>query len=164
MKEYKLRYEVRWKAIPPEADVTVFEPNELPLFPGLQIVVISEPLNYEGLSVTHGSEHIATAMMRKYGVGPFGTAYVEHYRDEFPERVSRAVQKPSFDAVWYKWLVVNPGCPVKIEAQSPKWRSLPYYPYYVNFLEALKEPVPEWLPQKMLEEAQKELFKIGVPA
>jgi len=151
MKEIKLQYDVRRKPISQKADITVFEPNELPIYPGLQVVVITEPRDYEGLSVTNGSEYIATALMRKHGIGPFGTAYIEHYRDKWGERV-REGDHPSFDAVWYKWKVVEPGCPVKIAATSPLWHSLPYSPYYPVLLDALGEETPEYILAKIKQE------------
>lgn len=152
MREFVLTYKVRWKTTQPKADIAVFEPNELSIYPGLQVVVITEPRDYEGLSVTNGSEQIATELMRQHGVGPFGTAYIEHYRDEFP-RLNRELKKPSFDAVWYKWQIVDrAGRPGKITASSPKWSFLPYAAYYPVLLERLGEEVPEWLSRAMADE------------
>jgi hypothetical protein len=151
VKKIELEYDVRWNTVTPRADCFVFEPNELyPLFPGMQVVVYSEPENYEGLSVTNGAEQIATALMRQYGIMPFQTCYVEHYSKAAAPWASPK-SKPSFDVVWFTWVVVSPGCPVKIEARKPEWKPLPFT-YYPALCDVLCEDVPDWIKVKVVDQ------------
>jgi hypothetical protein len=150
VKKIELEYDVGHKE-KYEADVYVFEPNELyPLFPGMQVVVYSEPEGNEGYSVTNGAEQIVTALATFDGIGPFQMCYVEHYSEAAAPWASPK-SKPSFNVVWFTWTVVGGCLPFKYRAESPVWRPLPFT-YYPVLCDVLCEDVPDWIKVKVVDQ------------
>lgn len=73
------------------------------------VVVLAEPRHYEGMSVTNACEHIATEVVRKYGLNPHYCTWIEHYSAELDWR-----DKESFALINFNW---KDG-----QASRPDWR------------------------------------------
>jgi hypothetical protein len=115
------------KYIPPRCRVRIYELiGDHPDTEKTRVVVYSEPSRdpqkYQGLSVTNGAEHIATALWEQLDVHPDRTVYVEHYPDERPAVIrespyaskSRLDGAESFDLVTFEW--------TNGKASRPNWK------------------------------------------
>jgi hypothetical protein len=124
---FTLHYDMAYKSIQPRCDIHVYDvaytehlPKEfLPVFSPTQVVVIAQPLDgYEGVSVTNGSEHIATELAA-LGYLPFETIYVELYPREpgMSDQEAEELHRPSYSLIRYEW-------DGNVKARRPQWRSL----------------------------------------
>jgi len=158
MDSFTLNYNMPFKAVQPQAEITVLEPGELPswIWPGQGVVIVTQPWPYEGVSVTNGANNIAHALLNddahKRSLGPFtGYVYVEHYtQEDFDDRAAKFDRIPSFDTVRFKWELIRCEPPYKLRAvlDDPThwWRPVPYT-FYPALLSKLEEPCPKWIVQ-----------------
>lgn len=106
--DFILNYAMPHRSPEDQARIRLWENN------GKTICLISQMgPDYQGVSVTNGSEHIATELARNHGVSPSNTIYVEHYPAFDNE--DRKWGKPSFDIVSWTWTKDN-------RAMHPQWK------------------------------------------
>lgn len=95
------------------------------------IVVLAEPYNYEGMSVTNAAEYIATEVVRRYSLNPDHVIWIEHYSGNLKWKDSGE----TFDLVTFDWSEEN-------TARNPDW-------FHITRETAegiIGKPVPEVVP------------------
>ena len=68
------------------------------------VVVLTEPPDNPGLSVTNACKDIATRVVQDFGINPQRTRFIEHYPEEKMTHHGREqVRKETFDEIFFTW-------------------------------------------------------------
>lgn len=89
----------------------------------LSALVMMSDVPDGGLSITNGSEKIATKVMEtiirpKFGMTPDRVTWIEHYEHD-GEEARDPIRRPYYDTVTYDWLQPNGH---SFKAISPSWQ------------------------------------------
>jgi len=84
------------------------------VFIGRKIVMLTEPIDNTGMSVTNGIEHVCERAIRKFNLNVASTTFIEHYPYEDDEETFdvvtfESVRAPFIRPTWHRleWSVVR---------------------------------------------------------